>query len=425
MSLDLIVLPKESASDVAEALAVYLGTRDGVPAAESLQAFAEEVAARFEKDGRWPWTGPIDLEDTHAVLHPAHEWWEEVIGEVASIAARHGLVTLDPQASAFVPAGGYKIDPTRRWDILVVDPSLPAWPKRLREIRDSGDSGIDAQERLQSFIAEADGAFGSDAWQARISSTAAVLSIPLARWEEVAGPLAEIAERHGLRAWVPDGNPRPASRARKRARLDKRFFRSLAMEHVAPLMPGFVALDNGSVARRDASVPICHRVTFASMGGGDRFAAYAEIRPDTLPWGAFSDLTFELGRWIVSEPGEAELATIGAEIAARGLSRFDEFRDYEATAEALSRDAPHTLSRTRLEILGVVLCGLGRTEAGLRALQEARTALNQRERPASSKAVEHALLDQEERLEELLSAGSDERIARVLAARRERFSRPT
>jgi hypothetical protein len=209
VSLELIVLPKDSATDVGEALAVYLETRAGVQKPESLRAFADEVAATFEKDGRWPWTGPMDVDDTRVVLHLAHESWDEVVVELASLAARHGLVVLDPQASQFVPPGGYEIDASLRCDMLVIDPSLVAHPKRMQEIRDSGDSGIDAQDRLASFIAEAEIAFGTDAWQAKVTPTTAVLSIPLARWKEVARRVSEIAERNGLRAWVPDGNPMP------------------------------------------------------------------------------------------------------------------------------------------------------------------------------------------------------------------------
>jgi hypothetical protein len=209
MSLDLIVLPKDSATNVADALAVYLGTHAGVRKPESLRAFAEEVAATFEKDGRWPWTGPMNVDDTHVVLHPAHESWDDVITELASLAARHALVVLDPQASQFVPPGGYAIDPAERWDILVIDPGLVAFPKRMQEIRDTGDSGVDAKERLAAFIAEAETALGTDAWEARVTPSTAVLSIPLARWNEVARAVSEIAERHALRAWVPDGNPPP------------------------------------------------------------------------------------------------------------------------------------------------------------------------------------------------------------------------
>lgn len=209
MSLDLIVLPKDSATEVADALAVYLGTGAGVRNPESVRAFAAEVAATFETDGLWPWTGPMDVYETHLVLHPAHESWEEIVVPIASLAAQHGLIALDPQASCFVPPGGYEMDLAQRWDMLVIDPGLVAFPKRMQEIRDSGDSGIDAKERLPAFIAEAETALGTDAWEAKLTPTTAVLSIPLARWKEVARAVSEIAERNGLRAWVPDGNPPP------------------------------------------------------------------------------------------------------------------------------------------------------------------------------------------------------------------------
>jgi hypothetical protein len=149
------------------------------------------------------------VDDTHVVLEPAHERWDEMVVPIAALAARHGLVVLDPQASCFVPPGGYEFDPAQCWDILVTDPGLVAFPKRMQEIRDSGDSGIDAEDRLVAFIADAEAALGTDAWEAKVTPTTAVLSIPLARWKEVARSVSEIAERNDLRAWVPDGNPMP------------------------------------------------------------------------------------------------------------------------------------------------------------------------------------------------------------------------
>jgi hypothetical protein len=211
MSLDLVVVPAESATDEDTVLAIYNGDVSGPQRAEQMRGFADEVVSECEADGRWPWTGPIDVQPTHVVLSPAWESWDAVVPVVASIAARHGLVTYDPQSSSFVPGEGYSGDAAKRWDILVIHPDAISELSlgSLREMRDRVESSVVCVDRLASFIEEAERMFSGDPWESRVSSSAAVLSIRLERWKEVARSVSEVAERHGLRAWVPDGNPMP------------------------------------------------------------------------------------------------------------------------------------------------------------------------------------------------------------------------
>jgi hypothetical protein len=219
VSLDLVVVPKELDGDEKTVLALYYEEAPGGEEfAGRLLSFAESVRVLLEADGRWPWTGPIQVEGSHAVLHPAHEYWDEVIAELPRLADEQSLVVYDPQASEFLGVEGYKIDLSRSWDYLVIHPDSYPRPwkpddvknRPLHTMRARLDGEIECKDRIDGFIAAVEATFPHRDWAMRHSPSAALLTIPLSDWKRVTRAARPLVEEHNLAAWVPDGNPMPS-----------------------------------------------------------------------------------------------------------------------------------------------------------------------------------------------------------------------
>ena len=76
MSLDLVVLTPGSAREYAQALRVYHEEEAGEPSEAAMQAFADEVSARYG-DEDWPFTGNPIVFPEHLLLSIGHERSEE------------------------------------------------------------------------------------------------------------------------------------------------------------------------------------------------------------------------------------------------------------------------------------------------------------------------------------------------------------
>jgi hypothetical protein len=213
VSLDLVVVPNELDGDEAGVLALYYEEAEGDDfAAERLRAFGEKVAESLERDGRWPWSGPVEIEGSFAVLHPAYEWWEDVIAVLPRIASEHGLVVYDPQSSDFIQT---EFDPERTWDMLVIHAraypraarpddvnGLPLWTMRARL-----DGEIECKELIDSFLCAVQTGFADPPWTIRRSESAVLFAIRVSEWKAVVGSLMALAQEHGLAAKFPQGSP--------------------------------------------------------------------------------------------------------------------------------------------------------------------------------------------------------------------------
>src|SRR5207247_9299790 len=104
MSLDLVILTPGSARTYEQALRVYYEQDPGEPEAQSLQAFAGEIEARYA-EGDWPFTGNPIVMPSHLLLSVGYESWDQVVPHIVSEAHRHGFVVLDPQYEKLFPPG--------------------------------------------------------------------------------------------------------------------------------------------------------------------------------------------------------------------------------------------------------------------------------------------------------------------------------
>jgi hypothetical protein len=96
-------LTPEAASSYDQALSIYHSEDElGDPSTPALQAFADEIDARFGDDD-WPFTGDPLLFNDHVSLEVAHERWGEVVPEILAMAHRMKLIVLDPQSETLLP----------------------------------------------------------------------------------------------------------------------------------------------------------------------------------------------------------------------------------------------------------------------------------------------------------------------------------
>jgi hypothetical protein len=97
VSLDLVVLTRENAGSLDQALAVYSEEHAGVPDdSGALEAYAREVYDAYADDN-WPFAGDPIVEDGFVLLTIAPEAWELEVPSLVERAHKRGLVAIDPQ----------------------------------------------------------------------------------------------------------------------------------------------------------------------------------------------------------------------------------------------------------------------------------------------------------------------------------------
>ena len=96
MSLDLLVLIPSASQTYEQALNVYYEEEEADLVDPGLQAYADEVDARFTNDD-WPFGGDPLMCGDHVSLVVVPERWGVVVPELVAMAHRRGLGVLDPQ----------------------------------------------------------------------------------------------------------------------------------------------------------------------------------------------------------------------------------------------------------------------------------------------------------------------------------------